>query len=73
MAEFRDNWIKAHEALQHSRQLLAQKDAELAQLRCDRNAADEAFRLSQELLAQKRSSARGAAKKALVTGSGGVR
>jgi hypothetical protein len=53
LAEFRDNWIKAHEALQHSRELLARKDAQLAQLRGDWNAAQEAFRLSQELLAQK--------------------
>src|SRR5262249_41087523 len=49
LAEFRDNLIKAHEALQHSRELLAQRDAQLTHLRAESSALSKAFRLGQEL------------------------
>jgi chromosome segregation ATPase len=53
VTEFRDNWIKAQEALQHARTLLAQRDAQLAEIQAESNAVGQAFRLGQEMLAQK--------------------
>ena len=53
LAELRNNWIEAYEALEYRRKLLAEKDAQLAQSQAESDAVAKAFRLCQEMLAQK--------------------
>jgi hypothetical protein len=45
LAEFRNNWIEAYEALEYRRKLLAEKDAQLAQSKAESDAVAKAFRL----------------------------